>query len=182
MPEAGRRGVVAGLDPGSPLDGVELRHRLAGQEVRILEASATEVQPQHRMADRPVPAAMDVQPLEQRLVALEQLLQGVQEEALAEAARAGEEIMLAFLGEPCGVGGLVDVVAAFLADLAEGLDADGQLASGAHEGCLPHRRCPGVNRGRRLWGPAGRPATAQSASRVRGTLPRPMQRAFGIRG
>ena len=44
--------------------------------------------PHHRMALRPVVAGVDVQAREQLLAALEQFLQGVQEQALAESAGA----------------------------------------------------------------------------------------------
>ena len=64
------------------------------------------------MAHRPVPTLVDVQSLEQRLVALEQLLQGVHEQALAETPRTGQEVVLAFVHQTAGVGRLVDVVAA----------------------------------------------------------------------
>ena len=80
-----------------------------------------------------VPVPIDCQSLEQRLVALEQLLAGVEERALAETPRAREEVVLALVEQPLDVSGLVDVVAAFLADFAEGLDADGESASG-HRG------------------------------------------------
>ena len=81
------------------------------------------------MPHRPVPPVVDGQPLEQRLVALEQLLAGVQEQALAEAPRARQEVVLALVEQPPDIGGLVDVVAVPLPDLVESLHADGQLAS-----------------------------------------------------
>ena len=71
---------------------------------------------------------MDVQPPEQLLVSLEQLLQRVHEQALAETPRARQEVVLASRRQPPSVGRLIDVVMAFLADLTEGLDADGQVA------------------------------------------------------
>ena len=49
------------------------------------------------MPHRPVPPVVDGQPLEQRLVALEQLLAGVQEQALAEAPRARQEVVLSLV-------------------------------------------------------------------------------------
>ena len=54
---------------------------------RFLEVAAAEAQAHHGMANRPVPVAVDGEPLEQRLAALEQLLQRVQEQALPEAPR-----------------------------------------------------------------------------------------------
>ena len=127
----GGRGVVSGhLRFG--LGGGQLLHDARLKEARLFEIAGAEAEPQHRVADRPVVAAVDVQTVEQRLVALEQLLQCVEEQALAEAPGAREEVVGAFLDQPPDVGGLVDVVAALLTDRAEGLDADGQLASGTH--------------------------------------------------
>ena len=70
------------------------------------------------MANQPVPAVVDVQPLEQ-------LFAGVEEQALAEAPRARQEEMLALVEQPADIGRLIDVVAIVFADLAEGLNADG---------------------------------------------------------
>ena len=64
-------------------------------------------------------------------------LHRVEEKILAEAPGAREEVVGAFLDQPPDIGGLVDVVAALLADRAEGLDADGQLASWPTGGSLP---------------------------------------------
>lgn len=70
---------------------------------------------------------MHLQATKQRLVALEQLGQGVEEQALAKAPWAGEKVVVAFLDQLQGDAGLIDVVAVVLADTCEGLDADGQL-------------------------------------------------------
>ena len=67
-------------------------------------------------------------PLEQLPAALEQLLQRVEEQALAEAPRARQEVMRAFLDQLQGVAGLVHVVAVALPEIAETLDADRQQA------------------------------------------------------
>ena len=138
--EAFRRGGVFADHPRPALNGVQLRHQVPVQVARLLEVAVAEAEPQHGVTHRPVPASVDGQPLEQRLAALEELLQRVQEQALAEAPRAGQEVVGAFLDQPLDVGGLVDVVAALLADGAEGLDSDGQLALGIHEGSLAHQR------------------------------------------
>ena len=87
------------------------------------------------MAHGPVPLAVDVEPGEQCLVAFEQLLQRVQQQALAEPPRAREEVVGALLDQAPNEGGFIDVVAIRLADCAEGLDADGQLALG-HGGTI----------------------------------------------
>ena len=138
---SGGRGVVRDhLRLG--LGGGQLLHEARFQETRLLEITGAEAEPQHRMTHRTVPASVDGQPLEQRFVALEELLQGVQEQALAEAPRTGQKVVGALIEQQIDVGGLVDVVAALLTEGAEGLDADGQLASGTHEHSLPHRRRP----------------------------------------
>ena len=85
--EADRAAGVAGFDAGAFFDGIELRPHVFAQVVRVVEVAGAEVELHDRMADGPVPAVMDVQPLEQRLVAFEQLLQGVHEQALAETPR-----------------------------------------------------------------------------------------------
>ena len=69
-----------------------------------------------------------VEPGEQFLAALEQLLQRVQEQALAEPPRAREKEVLAVAQQPECVWGLVDVIRVRLAQLAEVLDADRQSA------------------------------------------------------
>ena len=89
---------------------------------------AIEAKMHHRMPCRPVPAVVDRQTLEQRLVALEQLLDGVHQQALAEAARPREEVVASLGDQPLDVGGLVDVVAVLRPDLVEGLEADREFA------------------------------------------------------
>ena len=88
-PETGVRGVVGGRDVRSALDGVELRHHVLAQSVGIAETTAPEVEPHHGTAHGPVPVRVDGEALEQGFVALEQLVQRVQEQALAETPRAG---------------------------------------------------------------------------------------------
>ena len=83
------------------------------------------------MARGPVPLVVNVQSPEQLPAAPEQFAERVQEEALPEALRAGKEVVLALVEEPADVGRLVDVVVAAVTDLPEGLDADGELASGS---------------------------------------------------
>ena len=138
-----RPGDVLRCQARSALQRIQLRHQVPVQVSRCPIIAAAEIETQDRIANGPVPVAVNGKPLEQRLVALEQLLQRVEEQALAEAARTGEEVVLALFHQPPHVGRLVDVVAALLPDLAEGLDADGQLASG-HRRTLP--RPPAVSR------------------------------------
>jgi hypothetical protein len=96
----------------------------------VLRHAAAEAQADDRKAPAPVPVRMGIQTAEQGLVALEQLGEGVEQQRLAEAARAREEVVAAALDQAQGEAGLVDVVAVVLADLAEGLDADGQALAG----------------------------------------------------
>lgn len=89
------------------------------------EAAAAEAKPDDRIANGPIPAVIYCEPAEECLVALEKLLQRVDEQTLAESARTGEEVVLPLIDELSRELGLVDVVVAFLADLPKGLDADG---------------------------------------------------------
>ena len=84
------------------------------------------------LAHRPVPVIMDVQPLEQ-------LLARVEEQALAEAPRPRQEVVLALVEQPPDVGGFVDVVTVLLAELAEVLDAMGSLRLGMGRGSFSRR-------------------------------------------
>ena len=68
---------------------------------------------------------MDGEAPEEHFVALAQFLARVQEQALAEPPRSGQKEMLALVEHPPDVGGLVDVVAVLLANLAEILHTDG---------------------------------------------------------
>ena len=126
--EAARRRQVFGCHPVAPFGRGELLHDACFQQPRLAKVAAAEVQPHHRMPLRPVVAVVDVEPREQLLVALEQLLQRVQEQALAEPPRARQEVVLALVEQPLDVGRLVDVVAVLLAQLAEGLQPDRQSA------------------------------------------------------
>ena len=126
---AGRGGVFVGY-LALPFDGCQLLHEVGREKARILEAAAAEAQAQNGMANGPVPLGMDVQPREERLAALEYFLERIQQQALAEPPRAGEEEVRSLFDQPLDEGGLVDVVAPLLPNLAEGLDADGQLALG----------------------------------------------------
>ena len=136
MTKADRRSVVARLDTRRLRGIVQLRRHVLVKPARFLVAPGAEVEPQDGMARGPVPVVVNLEPLEQRLVALEQLLDRVQEQALAEAPRARQEIVLPFTDQPPEIGGLVDVVALCFPNLAEGLHADRQPASGHGHGTL----------------------------------------------
>ena len=85
------RSVVGGGQASAVSKAVRLRvARLNSTPMRWMgsPASAAEAEPHHRMALGPVVAGVDVQTREQFFVALEQLLQRVQKQALAEAAGA----------------------------------------------------------------------------------------------
>ena len=75
--EASGDGGVFRREAGPPLDGGELLGQARLHLVRPREVAAAEAQAHHGVANRPVPPAVDVEPGEQRLVALEQLLQRV---------------------------------------------------------------------------------------------------------
>ena len=127
--EAFRPRVVATLDWNVPLDLVELRHQVRMNAAGLGEAAVGEVEPHHRMADRPVPPVVDVETPEQLLASLEELLDRVHEEALAETPGTRQEVARTSLVEAPDPGGLVHVVAAFLPEGAEGLNPDRELAS-----------------------------------------------------
>ena len=132
IPEALRRRVVTHRHPGVFRGGGQLRHRARVHVPGLAEVSGAEVEAHDGMAHRPVPAIVNVEPGEQRLVALEQLLEGVEEQALPEAPRARQEVVLALVQQPRDEARLVDVVAVLLAELAEGLQADGEAAPDRH--------------------------------------------------
>ena len=132
LAEAFRGRVVARGNPGVFGGGGQLRHRAGMHVPGLAEVPGAEVEPHDGMPHRPVPSIVDVEPGEQRLAALGQLLEGVEEQALAEPPRARQEVVLALVQQPRDEAGLVDVVAVLLAELAEGLQADGQAAPGHH--------------------------------------------------
>ena len=77
------------------------------------------------MTHRPVPTVVNGQPREQRLVALEQFLERVQEQALAKTPGTRQEVMRSLVEQPADIGGFIDVVAVLLPNFAKGLNADG---------------------------------------------------------
>jgi hypothetical protein len=124
--EAPGEGLAGGLNAQAL--GVD-RKQLADLRLQlgaVAQHALAEAQAHHREASFPVPVPVGGKALKQRLVALEQLGQGIQEQGLAEAARSGQEIVRTLPDEAQGKVGLVDVVAIALANLAQGLDADGE--------------------------------------------------------
>ena len=109
--------VILGVHDSPAFCRGELLHDVQFQMLRLLEIAAAEAEAQHGIPHRPVPPVVDGQSLEQRLVALEQLLARVQEQALAEAPRARQEVVLALVEQARDEGGLVHVVAVLLPDL-----------------------------------------------------------------
>ncbi len=89
-----------------------------------------ETQPHYRVSDRPVPVVVDVETSEQRLVALEKLPQGIDQETLAESAWPGQEVIPPLGDKSPDKGGLVDIVEILFPNRAEILDADRELAAG----------------------------------------------------
>ena len=142
-----RGGGVAGRNAGRPLHSVQLGHQIAVQVSRLHEAAAPKAQPQHRVPLGPIPTVVNVQAPKQRLASLEQRLDGVEQQALAEPARAGQKVAAAVVQQPFNVRRLVHVVAALIAQRREGLDADGQALSwrcGSPPVHLPTMRLGGV--------------------------------------
>ncbi len=86
--QAYRGAAAPGFDAGPPGDVVELRRRVLLDQVGLPEVAAAEVQSQHRVAPRPVPAVVDGQAAEQGFGALVQRLERIHEQALAESPRA----------------------------------------------------------------------------------------------
>jgi hypothetical protein len=118
-----------------------------------LEHPRAEIEAQHRVASAPVPVVLQIQPREQLPAAGEGLGQGVDQQALAEAPRPGQEVVFALRGQAGDVGGLVDVDVTLGAHLAQVLQADGQFLF--HGGGLR----PGAGRAAYHF-----PATGQSPS------------------
>jgi len=104
-------------------DPVQLTQYIIFQVLRRTDVSA-EAQADHRMPDRPVPVRVDVESPEQRLVALEQLLQGTDQQTLAKAAGAGEKVEPSLPDHLPDQGRLVDIVAALAPEIGERLIAD----------------------------------------------------------
>ena len=67
---------------------------------------------------------VNVQTPEQRLVSLEQLLQRTDQQALAEAAGAGEKVVPSLISHLPNQGRLVDIVAALVSEMGKRLIAD----------------------------------------------------------
>ena len=88
MAEARGGGFVAQTHVGATADPVQLRHDLLVQMLRPRKVAAAEVETQHRIANRPVPVRVDGETPEQFFAALEQLLEGIQKQALPEPPRA----------------------------------------------------------------------------------------------
>ena len=131
--QAGRSAAAGESDVRFPRQRIELLRRVFGQPTRLGEVAAAEVEPQHWMPCLPIPLVVDGEASEQFFAALEQLLDGVQQQTLAEPPRARQKVVPPLRDQTLDQGGLVDVVAAALADQPEGLDADRQLALG---GCV----------------------------------------------
>ena len=170
--ETGRRGVMVSDDLRFLFQDLQLVHYFLVQVARFPEVATAEAEAQHGMPHRPVPPVVYGEPLEQRLVALEQLLAGIEEQALAEAPRARQEVVLSLVEQLPNVSGLVHVVAVPLPDLAEGLHADGQLASShghAHGSWSPayilaFASCGPVAGGQGPWWTTSSPAEAPPAA------------------
>ena len=109
--------LVAQPHSGASANAVQLRSQVDMQEARAPDVPLAEAEAHDGMADGPVPALVGAQSLEECPTALEQLLQRVQEEALAEASRPRQKVMGPLLDKPHGKSGLVDITAVVLAEL-----------------------------------------------------------------
>ena len=131
MREAFRRKLlVSAVDSECPLRLLKLPHHRLMQIAGGREVAASEVEFHHRERDRPVPMLVDGQPLKEPLVAFEHFLDGVEQEALAEAARPREEIVLRAFDKISDVFRFVNVVIPVLSYFAKGLNADGEFEAG----------------------------------------------------
>lgn len=81
--------LVLGNHPRPTFSRVQLRHEIPVQGYGLLKVPAAEAEAEHGVAHRPIPMVGDVQSLERRLIALEQFLQGIQEQALSETSWPG---------------------------------------------------------------------------------------------
>ena len=108
--------------PGARI-GQPVHHRSA-QAVRAREISPGEVQLEDRAPHGPVPPVVDGEAPEELLAPPEELGDRVQQEALAEAARAGQEVAISPADQALDVRRLVHVAAPVLAQPAKGLDSD----------------------------------------------------------
>ena len=110
----------------------------------------------HLAGEGRFPLVVGRQALEEIATALEERLEGADEQTLAEATGSGQEVVLAWAEELAGEVRLVDVLEILLADLAEGLDAKGEadsgggLAHGAGLACLDSRGWEAGRVGRNL--------------------------------
>ena len=107
-----------------------------------------EAQANDWMLSAPIPVALGMQADKKFFIALKKLLQRIEEEALAEPARAREEVVFPFFDESESEGSLVYIVVAFLADFAKVLNPDRQLE--ALHGEDHRRNCPPRQRGESL--------------------------------
>ena len=127
--ETVRRLDRARFEAGAPLRRRQLPFHGCPDAVRNDEIAPAEAEPHDRMAYRPVPLVVHGEAPEQLLASLEQLLQRVHQQGLAEPARTRQEIVLAPLDEAARMVRLVDVVAVHPPDLPEGGHAGRKHAS-----------------------------------------------------
>ena len=122
--ETGRRIDRPRFEAGAPLRRRQLPFHGRPDAVRDDEIAPAEAEPHDRMARRPVPLAVHGEAPEQLLAPLEQLLQRVHQEGLAEPARTRQEIVIAPFDKAAQMLRLVDVVAVPRPDFLEGGHAD----------------------------------------------------------
>ncbi len=147
VPETDRRPGGARFEAGQPFRLLQLVFHVSPNEVRRVEIAPAEADPHDGMARRPVPLAVHGEAPEQLLAPLEQLLQRVHQQGLAEPARARQEIVIAPFDEAAHMVRLVDVVAVHPPDLPE-RGKTGRKHASRHSGRVGHRT--GVVKRKRL--------------------------------
>jgi len=100
-----------------------LRQFLAAVQHALAKADVN-----HRKFADPVPARLSHQALEQILMFLKQVFEGVKQPTFAKTARAAQKVLFACLNQIQRQARIVNLVIPLLDDLAKGLNANGQLA------------------------------------------------------
>jgi len=89
---------------------------------------------------------MEREPPKQRLTTLEQFLERIQKQALAEAARTRQKVILAAARKSQSVCCLIDIGMTLGDDLTERLDTDREFLQGWDDGHFAFRRLNRVQR------------------------------------
>ena len=82
-----------------------------------LQHTVRETDAYHRVTLRPVPQSFSGQAFEQRLMALKQVFEGVQQQTFAKTARAAQKIIFALFHQINSHAGFVHIIVTALTDL-----------------------------------------------------------------